>query len=82
MAELQKAIINKVNRLSDDDIHLLMEIIDRLLLDNKTYEQRSNQKLRAFSELKASVGRLKEYLPPDFDPEAVYRETMASKYGK
>lgn len=82
MTELQKVIINKVNRLSDDDIQLLMMIIDRLLLDNKTHEQRSDQKLRAFNELKASVERLKEYFPPDFAPEAVYRETMASKYGK
>lgn len=82
MTELQKAIINKVNRLSNDDAQLLMVIIDRLLLDSDIHEQRIDQKLRAFNELQASVERLKEYFPPDFAPEAEYREAMALKYGK
>lgn len=81
MTELQKTIINKVNRLSDDDIQILLVIIDRLLPNNEPYDQRADQKLQAFSELQASVERIKAYLPSDFDPEAEYREAMALKYG-
>lgn len=80
MTELQKAIINKVNRLSDDDIQILMVIIDRLLLDNEIRELSSRRKQRAFNKLQASVKRIKKYFPPDFDPETEYREAMALKY--
>lgn len=81
MTELQKTIINKLNRLSENDIQILMVIIDSLLSNNETHDQLPNQKLQAFTELQASVDRLREYLPPDFDPEAEYREAMALKYG-
>ena len=81
VTELQKTIINKVNRLSDDDIQILMLIIDRLLPDNETKTCQLDQKLQAFNDLQASVNRIKNYLPSDYDPEAEYREAMELKYG-
>ncbi|MDY2637283.1 MAG: hypothetical protein SOV56_05030 [Phascolarctobacterium sp.] len=81
MTELQKIIINKVNRLSNDDIEFLMIIIDRLLPENEPKTYRQNPKLQAFNELQASVDRIKKYFPSDYDPEGEYREAMELKYG-
>ena len=81
MTELQKTIINKVNRLSDNDIQILMLIIDRLLPANETKTCQLDQKLQAFNDLQASVDRIKKYFPSDYDPEGEYREAMELKYG-
>ena len=81
MTELQKTIINKVNRLSDDDIQILKLIIDRLLPAIETKTCKLDQKLQAFNDLQASVNRIKNYLPSDYDPEGEYREAMELKYG-
>ena len=80
MTELQKTIINKVNRLSDNDIQILMLIIDRLLPANETKTCQLDQKLQAFNNLQASVNRIKNYLPSDYDPEGEYREAMELKF--
>ena len=80
MTELQKTIINKVNRLSDDDIQILMLIIDRLLPSIETKTCKLDQKLQAFNDLQASVNRIKNYLPSDYDPEGEYREAMELKF--
>ena len=80
MTELQKTIIDKVNRLSDNDIQILMLIIDRLLPANETKTCQLDQKLQAFNDLQASVNRIKNYLPSDYDPEGEYREAMELKF--
>lgn len=80
MTELQKTIIDKVNRLSDNDIQILMLIIDRLLPANETKTCQLDQKLQAFNNLQASVNRIKNYLPSDYDPEGEYREAMELKF--
>ena len=81
MTERQKTIIDKVNRLSDNDIQILMLIIDRLLPANETKTCQLDQKLQAFNNLQASVNRIKNYLPSDYDPEGEYREAMELKFG-
>ena len=80
MTELQKTIIDKVNRLSDNDIQILMLIIDRLLPANETKTCQLDQKLQAFNNLQASVNRIKNYLPSDYDPEGEYRQAMELKF--
>lgn len=80
MTELQKTIINKVNRLSDNDIQILLFLIDRLLPKEEESGTSSQEKLKALSNLQASVNKANKYFPQDFNPEEEYREAMASKY--
>ena len=81
MTELQKTILNKVNKLSDKDIQILLVIIDRLLPKEDSLVPSSQKKLKALSNLQASVRKVRNYFPEDFNPEEEYREAMSIKYG-
>lgn len=81
MTELQKEVMQKVNRMSEQDVKFLLIVIDKLIPDNKAAQAASNDKLSAFAELNAAVENMQKYLPKNFDAEVEYRKALEEKYG-
>lgn len=81
MTELQKEVMQKVNRMSEQDVKFLLIVIDKLIPDNKAAQAASNDKLAAFEKLNAAVEGIQKYLPKDFNPEVEYRNALEEKYG-
>lgn len=81
MTELQKEVMQKVNRMSEQDVKFLLIVIDKLMPDNRTAQAVVTDKLAAFDKLNAVVEDMQKYLPKDFDAEAEYKSALEEKYG-
>lgn len=55
MTELQKEVMQKVNRMSEQDVKFLLIVIDKLMPDNGTTQVAANDKIAAFEKLNAVV---------------------------
>lgn len=81
MTELQKEVMQKVNRMSEQDVKFLLIVIDKLIPENRTAQVSANDKLAAFEKLHVAVEDIQKYLPKDFDAEREYEKALEEKYG-
>lgn len=81
MTELQKEVMQKVNRMSEQDVKFLLIVIDKLIPDNRTTQVAANDKIAAFEKLNAVVEDMQKYLPENFNPEEEYKKALEEKYG-
>ena len=87
MSELQQKAVQMISGLSDDNVSFLIEIIDRLMPQNKespivtVSTVKEDRKMQAFKRLDAARAEISQYLPSDFDPERELEEARAERYG-
>ena len=86
MTMLQEQAVQMIQDMSDDNVGLLIEVIQRLI-PKKTYtsviypSQKPAEKMQALKELVATRDEAKKYLLDDFDPDAELEAVRREKYG-
>lgn len=85
MSILQERAVQMIHGLSDENVSFLIEIIQRLILQetDKAHmpEQCALEGLQAFQRLKNARSEIRSYLPDDFDPEKELRAAREERYG-
>ena len=87
MSELQQKVVQMISGLSDDNVSFLIEIINRLMPQNKESNSvtvsavKEDRKVQAFKRLDAARVEISQYLPDDFEPERELEEARAERYG-
>lgn len=71
MSTLQEQAVQMICGLSDDNVRFLIEIIQRLMPEQRRSE---DEKINAFHRLDAARTEIKQYLPDDFDPDKELEE--------
>lgn len=67
-----------ISDLSDDIVSFLIEIIHRLMIKEKVNDDES---LQAFHRIDAARAEIRQFLPPNFDPDAELEEVRTERYG-
>lgn len=91
MSALQEKAVQMVRGLSDDNTVFLIEIIQRLMLQ-ETHPRKvacepieecqgNRVRMQAFDRLDAARTEIRKYLPEDFDPDKELEEAMVERYG-
>lgn len=75
MSQIQKQVINRVSLMSDADAGFILDIINRLIPQERKTSQ--SEKIEAFKSLEALRGGF----PADFDPDKELAEARYEKYG-
>lgn len=87
MSELQQKAVQMINGLSDDNVSFLIEIIHRLMPENRDKDilvgasVKEDERMLAFGRLDAAREEIKGYFPDDFNPEKELEEARAERYG-
>ena len=87
MSDLQQEAVRMISGLSDDNIRFLIEVIHRLMPQNRENNavamspEDENKGMQAFWRLDAARTEIRQYLPEDFDPEKELEEARAARYG-
>lgn len=77
MSILQEQAVQMIGNLSDDNVSFLIEIIHRLMPQEKPNVEESRQ---AFQRLDSATADIRRYFPEDFDPDAELKEARAERY--
>lgn len=72
MSTLQEQAVQMICGLSDDNVRFLIEIIQRLMIEQCRNE---DEKIHAFHRLDAARTEIKQYLPDGFDSDKELEET-------
>lgn len=75
MPQIQEQVINRVSLMSDADAGFILDIINRLIPQEK--KAIPNEKMEAFKNLETLRGGF----PADFDPDKELAEARYKKYG-
>lgn len=91
MSALQEKAVQMVRGLSDDNTVFLIEVIQRLMLQEPHVEgascesaeecQENSVRMQAFDRLDAARMEIGQYLPGDFDPDKELEEARVERYG-
>lgn len=68
MSVLQEQAIKMISNMSDNNLRFLIEIIQRLMPENKTKEKKqyNYEKMQAFNNLKILNEQIRNYINDDF----------------
>ena len=83
MSVLQEQAIKMISNMSDNNLRFLIEIIQRLMLENETKEKKQDnyEKMQAFNNLKILNEQIRNYIPDNFNPDKELEEALDKKYG-
>lgn len=86
MSVLQEQAVQMISDLSDDNVSFLIEIIRRLMPQQKSSHQAAislndEEGMQALHRLEAARAEIRQYLPEDFDPDKELEEARAERYG-
>ena len=84
MSVLQERAVQMIGRLSDDNVSFLIEIIQRLMPQKSSVDDKPTllpaESMRAFDRLNEARMEIRQYLPEDFDPDRELEEALAERY--
>ena len=92
MTSLQEKAIEMIHIFSDDDVSLLIEIMQRMSLnqsdgtgsisDAASADLSESEKMSAYNRLLLAQEKIISCLPEDFDPDRELRDARDEKYGR
>lgn len=84
MSVLQERAVQMIGRLSDDNVSFLIEIIQRLMPQKSSVDDKPTlppaEGMRALERLNKARMEIRQYLPEDFDPDKELEEALAERY--
>lgn len=83
MSVLQERAVQMINGLSDDNVRVLIDFMQRFMLSKGKMENpvQTMEKASIMQEMETMRKKAKAYFPADFDSQEVWEEAMDEKYG-